>query len=66
MPARDIRTLREKDGSPLGQRIFDANKPGTIVTVDYNAPRPGSREPLPKQAYITIVGHQGCGASYYK
>jgi hypothetical protein len=66
MLGRDIRTLREKDGSPLGQRIFDANKPGTIVTVDYNALRPGSREPVPKQAYITIVGHQGCGASYYK
>jgi len=63
---RDIRTLREKDGSPLGQRVFDANKAGTLVTVDYNSPRPGASEPVPKQAIITIVGHQGCGVSYYR
>ena len=62
----DIRTMQEKDGSPTGQRIFDANKPDTIVTLDYNGPRPGTTEPVPKQVVITIVGHQGCGVSYYK
>jgi hypothetical protein len=62
----DIRTMQEKDGFPLGQRIFDANKPDTIVTVDFNAPRPGESQPVPKQVVITIVGHQGCGVSYYK
>jgi cytochrome c len=62
----DIRTFREKDGTPIGQRIFDANKPDTIVTVDYSSPRPGENVPVPKQVFITIVGHQGCGVSYYK
>jgi cytochrome c len=62
----DIRTLRQKDGSPYGQRIFDANKPGTIVTVDYNSPREGSSDLVPTQAVITIVGREGCGVSYFK
>jgi hypothetical protein len=34
--------------------------------VDFNAPRPGESQPVPKQVVITIVGHQGCGVSYYK
>lgn len=66
MLGTDIRTMRQKDGNPIGQRIFDANKEGTIVTLDFNAPRPGESEPAPKQVLITIVGHQGCGVSYYK
>lgn len=66
MLGTDIRTMRQKDGNPIGQRIFDANREGTIVTLDYNAPRPSGGEPVPKQVLITIVGHQGCGVSYYK
>jgi hypothetical protein len=62
----DVRTLKDGDGKPLGQRIFDANKADTITTIDYNYPRPGTTKPVPKQSYITIVGHQGCGVGYYK
>jgi cytochrome c len=62
----DIRALKEKDGSPLGEKIFTTAKPDTITTVDYKFPKPGTTEPLPKQSYITVVGDQGCGVGYYK
>jgi hypothetical protein len=65
----DIRPLKEKDGSPLGQKIFDAAnkvKEGEITTVNYNFPRPGSTQPIAKETYVTRVGNQGCGVGYYK
>jgi cytochrome c len=62
----DIRALKEKDGSPLGQKIFDAVKEGTITTVSYNFPRPGGTDPVPKESYVTAVGNQACGVGYYK
>jgi cytochrome c len=63
----DVRTLKDaKDGSPLGQKIFDAAKEGSFATVTYNFPKPGGTEPMPKEAYVTRVGNQGCGVGYYK
>jgi cytochrome c len=63
----DVRALKDaKDGSPLGQKIFDAVKEGTVVTVDYNFPKPGGTEAVPKEAFVTKVGDQGCGVGYYK
>jgi cytochrome c len=62
----DVRALKEKDGSPLGQKIYDAAKEGTITTISYNFPKPGGTDPVAKEAYITRVGNQGCGVGYYK
>jgi signal transduction histidine kinase len=62
----DVRALKEKDGAPLGQKVFDAAKEGTITTISYNFPKPGATEPSPKEAYVTAVGNQGCGVGYYK
>ena len=62
----DVRALKEKDGSPLGQKGYDAAKEGTIATISYNFPKPGSTDPVPKEAYITRVSNQGCGVGYYK
>jgi signal transduction histidine kinase len=62
----DIRALKEKDGSPLGDNIFKTAKEGAIATVDYKFPKPGTTEPLPKQSFVTVVGDQGCGVGYYK
>jgi cytochrome c len=62
----DIRALKEKDGSPLGEKIYAQLKEGTINTVDYNFPRPGTDTPVPKQSFVTKVGNQGCGVGYYK
>jgi uncharacterized caspase-like protein len=63
----DIRVLKDgKDGSPLGQRIFDSAKEGSFATVAYNFPKPGTTEAVPKEAFVTKVGGQGCGVGYYK
>ena len=64
----DVRALKLKD-DPLGQRIFDTVQglqPGAVGTVDYNFPKPGTTEPVPKQSFVTKVGGQGCGVGYYK
>ena len=62
----DVRALKEKDGGPLGEKVFDAAKEGTISTISYNFPKPGSTDPVPKEAFVTAVGNQGCGVGYYK
>ena len=62
----DLKALKEKDGSPLGEKIFNATKAGTISTIDYRFPKPGTSKPAPKEFLVTRVGNQGCGVSYYK
>jgi hypothetical protein len=60
----DNRLLKEKDGSPLGQKVYDAVQPlkdGQIITVSYNYPRPNTTTPLPKVAYVARVGNTACG-----
>lgn len=61
----DVRAFRFKD-DPLGQRLFDAAKPGTVTTVDYTFPKPGTIEPVPKQSFVTRISDLGCGVGYYK
>jgi hypothetical protein len=62
----DIRAVKERDGSPLGQKIFDLVKEGAVTTVSYNFPRPGGTDPVAKESYVTAVGNQACGVGYYK
>jgi hypothetical protein len=46
--------------------VFNATKAGTISTVSYNFPKPGTTDPVAKESYVTQVGNQGCGVGYYK
>jgi hypothetical protein len=65
----DNRLLKEKDGSPLGQKVYDAAhalKDGQVTTVSCNYPRPGTDNAVPKVAYVTRVGNTACGVGYYK
>ena len=39
---------------------------GSVATVDYSFPKPGTTEYVPKQSFVTRVGDQGCGVGYYK
>ena len=55
-----------KGWPPLGQKVFDAAKAGTITTISYNFPKPGGTDPVPKEAFVTAVGNQGRGVDYYK
>jgi hypothetical protein len=64
----DIRTLALKD-DPIGQRAYQAVQnaaEASVITIDYNFPRPGTTEPVPKQTLETRIGNQGCGVTYYK
>ncbi len=61
----DARALKVKD-QPGGQMVFAAAKEGTITTVDYDFPKPGTTQPVPKESYVTRVGNEGCGVGYYK
>ena len=63
---KDIRSLKDKSGTPFGEHIFEAAKEGVINTVDYMFPRPGGTDPVPKQSFVTRAGNQGCGVGYYK
>jgi signal transduction histidine kinase len=65
----DVRALKDVGGDPLGQRGYDLvkGKPeGDVGTNDYNFPKPGTTEFVPKEAFMTRVGGQGCGVGYYK
>jgi hypothetical protein len=45
--------IKEKDGSPLGEKVVAAMKEGTVSTVSYNFPKPGTTEPVPKESFVT-------------
>ena len=63
------RALCDRRGLSLhldGARLFNAARPGTIATVDYSYPKPGSTIPAPKQSFVTRVGNTGCLVGYYK
>jgi hypothetical protein len=65
----DNRLLKEKNGSPLGKKVYEAAqklKDGQITTVSYNYPRPNTDNPVPKVAYLSRVGNTACGVGYYK
>jgi hypothetical protein len=64
----DVRTLALKD-DPIGKRAYEAVQTapeGSIITIDYKFPKPGTTEPVPKPTVETHVGNQGCGVTYYK
>jgi hypothetical protein len=64
----DVRSLSLRD-DPIGKRTYEAaqNAPeGSVVTVDYKLPKPGTTVPAPKQTIEARVGKQSCGVTYFK
>ncbi len=64
----DVRTLALKD-DPIGKRAYEALQSapeGSIITIDYKLPKPGTTEAVTKQTLETRIGNQGCGVTYYK
>ena len=64
----DIRQFKLYN-EPMGQRSYDVvhDAPeGTVVTIDYQMPKPGETKPSAKQALETRIGDQACGVSYFK
>jgi cytochrome c len=65
----DVRELKIPPDDPIGQRAYDAvhDAPeGNIVTVEYNFPKPGTKEPAIKQSLEARIGTQACGVTYFK
>ena len=51
----DVRALKFKDDT-FGQRGYDtlkASSEGSVNTLDYDFPKPGTNEPVPKRSFIT-------------
>jgi hypothetical protein len=64
----DIRDMKLY-GEPMGQRAYDAAQgaaEGVVVTIEYKYPKPGTKDPVPKEAFEERVGAQACGVSYFK
>jgi hypothetical protein len=61
----DVRQLKV-GGQQVGAQVFAAVKEGTISTVDYDFPKPGTTQPAPKESFVTRVSNEGCGVGYYK
>jgi signal transduction histidine kinase len=63
---KSLKDLKDKAGKPLGEEMYKVAKEGSVVTVDYMWPRPGSEEPVQKVSFVTKVGDQVCAVGYYK
>lgn len=63
---KELRDIEGKKGAPFGEEIMQTAAEGTIKTVTYWWPRPGSDKPLEKTAFYTKAGDQVCGVGYYK
>ncbi|MGE5164915.1 MAG: hypothetical protein ACM3IH_12960 [Sphingobacteriales bacterium] len=63
---QNVRSLRDKTGAPFGELMYLAAKEDQIETVKYVSPMPGSTDQSPKRAFVTRVGNQVCGVSFYR
>ena len=66
MKGEHLQDIKGKKGFPLGQEMMQKATEGTIKTVSYWWPRPGTDTPLEKTSFYTKVGDQICGVGYYK
>jgi hypothetical protein len=65
----DIRELKLPPNDPIGQRAYDVvakAEDGSFVTIEYDFPKPGTKQPAVKESLETRVGNQACGVAYFK
>ena len=68
MLGTNVRELK-LDKDPIGQRAYDvvAREPeGEFVSIEYNFPRSGTKQPATKETLETRMGNQACGVTYFK
>lgn len=63
---QDVRALHDKTGKPFGELMYETAKENQIGTIAYMSPEPGSTLQVPKRAYVTRIGEQVCGVSFYR
>lgn len=63
---KNLKEIKDKNGKPFGEEMYQVAEEGKIKEVSYLWPRPSGTEPVQKVSYITKVGDQICGVGYYK
>ncbi len=63
---KDVRTLKSPSGAAFGADLYNAAQDGKVNAVDYEFPKPGTTNPVPKQSFVTKADGLGCGVGYYK
>lgn len=66
LTGKSLKELKDKEGKALGEEMLAKAKDGTVESVDYKWPRPGSEAPVPKTSFVTKIGDQVCAVGYYK
>ncbi|MDE1972910.1 MAG: chemotaxis protein [Hyphomicrobiales bacterium] len=65
----NVREFKLPPNDPVGQRAYDAIhdvSEGNFITLEYQMPKPGTKQSATKQFLETRVGNQGCGVTYFK
>jgi hypothetical protein len=55
---KDVKALKEKDGSPLGEKVFKRPNRARSRRCSYNFAKPGTTEPVARES---TSRNQGCG-----
>jgi signal transduction histidine kinase len=63
---KSLKELKDKAGKALGEEMYTVAKEGSVASVSYMWPRPGSNDPVQKVSFVTKVGDQVCAVGYYK
>lgn len=63
---KSLKDLKDKAGKPLGEEMYKVAKEGSVGSVSYMWPRPGTTDPVQKVSLFTKVGDQVCAVGYYK
>jgi signal transduction histidine kinase len=66
LKGKDLKTAQDATGKMFGQEMLDKSNDGQIAVVDYMFPKPGTKTPVEKQAFIEGIGAIYCGVGYYK
>jgi hypothetical protein len=69
MIGTNVKELKIPPDKAIGQRAYDAvakAPEGEIVSFTYDFPKPGTKQPVPKETLEARVGKQACGVSYFK
>lgn len=63
---QNVRLLQDKTGKPFGEQIYQIAREDQLGVIAYLSPVPGSALQVPKRAYVTRIGDQVCGVSFYR
>lgn len=66
LTGKSMKDLKDKNGEPLGAKMYETAKEGAVSEVAYMWPKPGGTDPVKKVSLVTKVGDQVCAVGYYQ